>query len=237
MAISLKNTVLYGTDVDGLGTFVNVNEGKLNLTPDGRLIEYNGVIDFDKFNYSSSLLITSANDLSNITFTLTGVNNGYRVVEYLIGPNANTVSSENMFEQITSISISANINVQFQLGYGRDVAIYATSSIGRFNEVRPIITTTYVCPNKAGAVPANAWMFIITVREEKILLKTNELDNVTTRPVDYRILNAVSIPEATVRAGSAFATVANVSALQCIIRVKDNSITSPTFFSIMSNAN
>jgi hypothetical protein len=235
MAILLKNTVLYGTDIDGLGTFLNADEGVLNLTPNGSLIEYNGVINFNKFNYSSSLLITSAADLSAITFTLTGVNNGYNVVEYLQGPNANTVSSEHMFETITSISISADINDQFTLGYGDDVAIYFTSTISKVGNVRPVISTTYISPNRVGAVPANTWLFLTTVREGKILLKRTELVNETTRPVDYRILNSVSIPEATVRSGNAFTVIANVSGLQCVIRVKDNSITSPTFFSFMGN--
>lgn len=237
MAILLKNVVLYGTELDGLGVFANVNEGKLSLTPNGRLIEYDGVINFDKFNYSSTLLITSVADLSNITFILKGVNNGYNVVEYIQGPNNNTVSSIHMFETITSISISADINDQFSLGYGRDVAIYFTSTISKTANVRPVITTSYVCPDKAGAVPANQWLFLTTVSEGKILLKRTELDNVTTRPVTYRILNSLGIPESTARSGSAFTAVANVSGLQCVIRVKNDSITSPTFFNFMGLPN
>jgi hypothetical protein len=48
--------------------------------------------------------LTSANNLAGVQFTITGSANGHPANEVLVGPNANTVSSVNAYDSITSIT-------------------------------------------------------------------------------------------------------------------------------------
>lgn len=54
-----------------------------------------------------SITLTSANDLSAVNFTIHGVYNNAPLSEVLAGPMANTVTSVNIYDAITSISTSA----------------------------------------------------------------------------------------------------------------------------------
>lgn len=61
--------------------------------------------------------ITSANNLSGVNFTITGLKNGVPTTEVLAGPNANTVYSVNAYSVITSITTNAAA-AAFSIGTG-----------------------------------------------------------------------------------------------------------------------
>ena len=92
--------------------------GAANLTLDGNLAnQVTNQVSFINHGYSRSISITSANDLSAVNFTITGVQNGTLITEVLIGPNANTVFSVEIYDVIFSIATSAAVN-QVSVGVG-----------------------------------------------------------------------------------------------------------------------
>src|SRR6266850_3299330 len=65
----------------------------------------NGFFDF--VNLTRKITFTSANNLAGVNFTITGTLNGTTISEVLAGPNANTVTSVNIYDTITSIAANA----------------------------------------------------------------------------------------------------------------------------------
>ncbi len=80
-------------------------------------------VSFITNGYSSSISITSAADISAINFTITGTFNGNNIVEILAGANANTVSSVNVFDNITSIVSSGAAAQAYSIGSNNNIAV------------------------------------------------------------------------------------------------------------------
>lgn len=89
-----------------------------DLILDGTMTEIGSAeISFLRTGVSRSVSISSVNDLSGVTFTVTGMQNGGRVTEDITGPNTNTVWSNQVFDTITSVSVNNNVtNVQVGTG-------------------------------------------------------------------------------------------------------------------------
>jgi len=64
-----------------------------------------------------SVIITSANDLTGVTFTINGTSNGQDISENLVGPNNGIATSLNLFSTITSITVD-NDALEFAIGTG-----------------------------------------------------------------------------------------------------------------------
>lgn len=235
MAVSQLNVYLPVVTVNGIASFNNALAGKLNLTP-SNIVDINGTINFIKFKYSSALTITSGFDISNVSFTITGINNGYTVVEIINGPNNNTVSTNNIFESITSITISGDINNLFTLGYGRDVVVFKDTELLDYSSGRPLFTSVFISPNIAANIAANNILVYLTSLEKPVLLLNNEFSvgQSATRPVHYRILTSAAITAVNAQAGVALPTSGNLQGLQYIFVAKNGILTTPSFYSVMS---
>lgn len=230
MAVFYSNIALPINNDASIATFANANVGKLVLPLTGLLVEYDGTVNFIKLGYSSSLSITSGINLTGIIFTIYGINNGYYITETIAGPNNTTVSTNNMFEKIISVSISANIVGQFTLGSGYDVAVYCnvykTPSI---TNNRPSFVSIVNAPNApvAGLGLNNAFLFNIYA-ESRILLDKTKLNSNANRPISYELLQN-GFTQGQLTAG--FNLAASVGALQYVFVVTNGALTFPVFYS------
>ena len=77
-----------------------------NLVLNGNLADStNSAVNFEDYGYSRSITISSTSDLSGVTFTINGTQNGVNINTPVTGPTAgNTVESPDIFDNITSIS-------------------------------------------------------------------------------------------------------------------------------------
>lgn len=102
------------TDVCLLQTLGGV--GNLNLN--GNLANLvNGQVSFIQKGYSRQISLTSVNNLSGRTFTVTGMQNGVTLTENITGPNNNTVYSVQVYDVINSISVDGGA-VGISIGTG-----------------------------------------------------------------------------------------------------------------------
>lgn len=84
----------------------------------GKLANYfTNQISFIDAGFSRTISITSANDLSAITFTVSGLQNGVPVTEDITGPNNDTVQGALSFDIITSIFLDG-VAIDFSIGTG-----------------------------------------------------------------------------------------------------------------------
>ena len=100
-----------------IGTYAGVVEGEV-------LTQH---VSFINKGYASSISITSAGDISAASFTIIGTFNNNSIIEVLGGPNANSVSSVNLFHTITSIRASIAVAVAYSIGANNNVAIILNS--------------------------------------------------------------------------------------------------------------
>jgi hypothetical protein len=91
------------SDVCALQTTVGAD----NLVLNGNLVnQVTNQVSFIDRGYSRSISLTSANNLAAINFTIRGIQNGTLVTEVLAGPNANTVSSVQIYDKVYSVATS-----------------------------------------------------------------------------------------------------------------------------------
>lgn len=92
--------------------------GAANLVLDGNLANrVANQMSFIDRGYSRNIAINSANNLAGVNFTITGVQNGVLITEVLVGPNASTVFSVQIYDVIFSIATSGAAN-QVRVGVG-----------------------------------------------------------------------------------------------------------------------
>lgn len=231
MAVFYRNVNLPISNNTSIATFATANAGKLVLPATGLLVEYDGTINFIKLGYSSSLSITSTFDLTGITFSVYGVNNGYYITETIAGPNNNTISTSNMFEKIISVAISGNIANQFTLGSGRDVAVYGKANVSNVSNTRSNFNSLTNSPDApvGGLAVNSAFLFNINLND-KILLDKTKLNANVNRPISYELIQN-GFTQDQLRAGFNNNLVANAG-LQYVFIAINGSLTFPVFYSV-----
>jgi len=119
------NIPITASTAASIGNFPN---GFPNPTPklilNGPLVLPNGQVSFISMGYSSNVSITSARNISNYSFQITGFSNGVLITEQIVGPNANTVYTNTLFDVITNISPTNYPDGNaFTVGSGSSIAI------------------------------------------------------------------------------------------------------------------
>lgn len=104
-AISLSKYVDDDAPIILDGTLSNPKSGTTQ-------IGFNGV--------SRTVTITSAIDLSAISFTISGKINGFNVRETINGPNANTVSTDEKFSIVESVTFDNSPDAFLSVGSGHE---------------------------------------------------------------------------------------------------------------------
>jgi hypothetical protein len=88
------------------------------LVLNGNLVnQVTNQLSFLDNGYSRSISLTSANNLAAVNFTISGIQNGDLLTEVLAGPDANTVYSDEIYDEIYSITTSGAAN-QVSVGTG-----------------------------------------------------------------------------------------------------------------------
>ena len=116
MSIFLSYTFPPGNVEDVMLFTPNLGAGNLPLN--GNLSDpLLNIIPFSRYGYNRQLSITSQDDLSGVTFTVIGMENGIFISEEIAGPNAGTVYGTMTYDTVTSISVNNPIT-QVSIGTG-----------------------------------------------------------------------------------------------------------------------
>jgi len=126
-----------------------------NLTLNGNLADsIHSKVSFMTNGYCRSVSLTSVNDLSVATFTVSGIQNGVFVTEDITGPNNNTVYGLNYYDIITSISVDRAVAL-VSVGSGL-IGFFALINIDpNLGDVNYSLTLT--SNNNANQIPTAIW--------------------------------------------------------------------------------
>ena len=116
------NIPTVASSVANIATYANVAAAG-QLTLNGSLVGITGQVSFINMGYASGLSITSGANISAATFTIVGTYNGLIIQESLVGPNNNTVYTNNLFHTIVSISVNGAIANAFTIGSNYNIAV------------------------------------------------------------------------------------------------------------------
>lgn len=161
-----KTVIIPNVSANNIANLNNTLQGTLALN--GALVNYDSTVTFN--NYQTTVTITSAANINAVYFTITGYNKETLITETIQGPNATTVTSNNLFGKILSISASANINNAYTIGCNSDIAI----SVSYDMQSRVTGLYTISCPTTVAAwAGANAVLYGLVNTPYKLLLKNN----------------------------------------------------------------
>lgn len=161
-----KTVIIPNVSANNIANLNNTLQGTLALN--GALVNYDGTVTFN--NYQTTVTITSAANINAVYFTITGYNKETLITETIQGPNAATVTSNNLFGKILSISASANINNAYTIGCNSDIAVSVSyDSLSRATGLYNIS-----CPTAAGQWAAvNVALYGVVNTPYTLLLKNN----------------------------------------------------------------
>ena len=109
--------------------------GSIKLTLNGLLVGVTGQVSFINSGYASGLSFTSVLNRATSTFTIVGTYNEKIITETIVGPNNNTVYSNNLFHTIVSISaIGTGVANAFTIGSNYNVAIVLTDGNSKMGD-------------------------------------------------------------------------------------------------------
>lgn len=213
--------------------------GKLSLN--GSYVEVDGTVSFIKRGYSSSVSFTSVGNISGLTFTIYGINNGFYTSEVVVGPNANTVVSVGLYEKVISISISTNTVTAFTIGSNRDVAVLVEFLNNNFTNLKPEFSCSYI--SSVGYIAGANTMGIIGINSPgNVMLYRaygNPLVTITTsicagRPNNFELIAVAATTVAGLNAGINYTSSNTTGNTMCskILFIATNAVmTSTTNFS------
>ena len=153
-----KKSISIPTTASTAASIGNFPNGFGNPTPklllNGPLVLPNGQVSFISMGYSSNVSITSARNISNYSFIITGFSNGVLISETIVGPNANTVYTNTLFDIVTNISPTNYPDPNaFTVGSGSSIAIVLQNANNLADNGQP--NSLYnVFVNAVGAVGA-----------------------------------------------------------------------------------
>ena len=161
-----KTVIIPNVSANNIANLNNTLQGTLALN--GALVNYDSTVTFN--NYQTTVTITSAANINAAYFTITGYNKETLITETIQGPNAATVTSNNLFNKILSISASADVNAAYTIGCNSDIAISVSY------DMQSRVTGLYIisCPTTVAAwAGANAVLYGLVNTPYKLLLKNN----------------------------------------------------------------
>lgn len=139
------NIPTVASSVANIGTYnaliPPVPGASIKLTLNGSLVGTTGQVSFISSGYASGVSFTSGLNVSTSTFTIVGTYNGLIIQESLVGPNAGTVYTNNLFHTIISISANgAGVANAFTIGSNYNVAVVLPDGNSRMGQSHPNYT-------------------------------------------------------------------------------------------------
>lgn len=127
------NIPTVASSVANIGTFGIGAVGRLVLN--GPIASgVSGQVSFINNGYASGLSFTSAGNISAASFTIVGTYNGTIITETIVGPNAATVYTNNLFHTIISVNISIVAIAAFTIGSNYNVAVVLQDGNSRMGD-------------------------------------------------------------------------------------------------------
>ena len=215
--------------IGGYGAGVPVGRLVLN----GPIVSPNGTVSFIDKGYASSVTIQSAGNVSGINFTIVGTgNNGVNITEVIVGANANSVFTNNLFETVLSITIDAAPpgGVGFAIGSNANVAIVLNGyNTGASNNVRYSMLGNSL--TAAGAWAAGGLIIYGVAGNTPSLLTRAKLAH-ATRSNNYKALNdpAAATTQVNLNAGLVTQTTYPFGAV--VVAILNGVNTTPAFVEI-----
>lgn len=205
MSVFRKSANIPAATTTSIGVYgAAVPVGRLVLN--GPIVSPNGTVSFINSGYASSVTIQSAGDVSGINFTIVGTgNNGTNITEVIVGANANSVFTNNLFENVLSITINAAPpgGVGFAIGSNTNVAIVFNGyNTGAGNNVNVNYSMLVNSLTAAGQWAAGGLILYGVAANTPSLLTRTKLAH-ATRSNNYKALNdpAAATAQANLNAG------------------------------------
>lgn len=126
------NVPTVASSVANIGTFGIGAVGRLVLN--GSQANITGQVSFINNGYASGISFASLGNISAASFTIVGTYNGTIITETIVGPNANTVYTNNLFHTIISVNISIAAVAAFTIGSNYNVAVVLTDGNSRMGD-------------------------------------------------------------------------------------------------------
>jgi hypothetical protein len=219
------------TSIGGYGAAVPVGRLVLN----GPIVSQYGTVSFISNGYASSVTIQSAGNVSGINFTIVGTgNNGVNITEVIVGANANSVFTNNLFETVLSITIDAAPpgGTGFAIGSNANVAIVLNGyNTGASNNVNVNYSTLVNSLTAAGQWAAGGLIIYGVAGNTPSLITRTNLAH-ATRANNYKALNdpAAATTQANLNAGLITQTTYPFGAV--VIAILNGVNTTPAFVEI-----
>ena len=127
------NIPTVASSVANIGTFAIGATGKLILN--GPISSgTTGQVSIISNGYASGLSFASVGNISAASFTIVGTFNGAIITESIVGPNANTVYTNNLFHTVISININIAATAVFTIGSNYNVAVVLQDGNSRMGD-------------------------------------------------------------------------------------------------------
>jgi len=122
------NIPTVASSVANIGIFAGlvppVPGASISLTLNGSMSGGAGQVSFISSGYASGLSISSLLNVSASVFTVIGTFNDTIITEMIVGPNGNTVYTNNLFHTVTSISATGGgVASAFTIGSNCNIAV------------------------------------------------------------------------------------------------------------------
>jgi hypothetical protein len=153
--------------------------------------------------FASTLIITSAGNASATVLTILGTYNGNLVTESITGPNAGNVNSINFYDTIISITSSAVLAANLQIGGGNNAVVRLNSYNFQNNITKPNNNFSFFVSNLTAAGLPGIQLFGVTNTAPQSLQVANFV--LGTRPANFQLLTP-ALTQVQVNAGYSFTT-------------------------------
>lgn len=165
------------------------------LVLNGTLVNATGEVSFVQNGYSSSVSITCGFNISVLNFTIIGTFAGMLISEVITAPNANTVTTNNLFDSVTSIIISGVTIRAFTIDSNVNTAVilnnnFLSSSNKTSNSIYSILLNSRTAAGNWAAGSAVIYGVADTV---PTLLQANALVNITTYNNFFALFGASAV--------------------------------------------
>lgn len=127
------NIPTVASSVANIGTFAIGAIGRLVLN--GPIASgITGQVSFINGGYASGISFASLGNISAASFTIVGMYNGTIITETIVGPNVNTVYTNNLFHTIISVNITIAAVAAFTIGSNYNVAVVLQDGNSRMGD-------------------------------------------------------------------------------------------------------
>jgi hypothetical protein len=225
MSVFRKISTIDEVNATSIGQYAGVVAGNIPIP--------NDKVSFIDSGYSASVMFTCLANISGVTFTVTGTYNGHLVSEQIKGPNGGIVSTDNLFDVVTSITADRNDNKAYNIGSNFYAAVvfdsYNTKNASNFNlSLYQILVNSRTTAQQWDA--GNFVIYGVSGEMPRFLNATN-LDY-DTRSINLYPINDVTVDTTIADLQAGFIDASNYPFSGIIVYFTNGTLDAPTFVEI-----